>query len=59
MEEKIFLGEKISFWYELKKRHEAKCDIELLREITDLRGTISFYEDRLDQIEKFRKVRTS
>lgn len=51
-----FLGEPLSFWAELKKTADAENTVELIRENARLRALVSFYEDKIDQMVRFRSV---
>lgn len=54
MNQDLFLGHPISYWLELQKRADKLDVVDLLDEIAELRGKVSFYESRFDQIETFR-----
>lgn len=49
-----FMGEPIEYWMELQKKAEALKVTDFIREIAELRATVSFYESRLDDIARFR-----
>jgi len=51
-----FLGHPIRYWIELQNHAEECNHVDLLQEIADLRAKVSFYESRLDDIQKFREV---
>lgn len=50
----MFLGEDVNFWHALKSRAENLGVVGLIREIAFLRAKVSFYEDRVHQINVFR-----
>lgn len=52
-----FLGETIDFWMEMKKGIDEKNTRELLREVVDLRGKISFYESRIEQMNTLKEAK--
>lgn len=45
-----FLGHDIKYWIELEKRAEELAVTDFIKEIADLRGKVSFYEDRIIQM---------
>lgn len=47
-----YLGHTAKYWLELEKRAEELGVINYLEEIAELRGKLSFVEDRLAQIKK-------
>lgn len=49
-----YLGETAQTWLELKKRAEKLDVLDLVREIGMLRGKVSFYESRLDDMDRFK-----
>ena len=51
-----FLGEKASFWIELKKRAENLQATSLLREIAELHARVGFYESKFKEIEAFQQA---
>jgi len=58
----LFLGNPMNYWIELQRRVElgAADALEkkvLIQEIADLRGKVSFYESRIDQINNYREDR--
>lgn len=52
-----FLGHTIKYWLELEKKARQLNAVKLLEEIAELRGKVSFYESRLDEMDKFRKLK--
>jgi hypothetical protein len=50
-----FLGHDVGYWVELQRRAEALEVTDFIQEIAELRGRLSFYESRLDVIERFRR----
>ena len=51
-----FLGEKLSYWSELKHRAESLDVVDLVREVSILRAKVSFYEKRIDDMAGFMKA---
>lgn len=54
--ENLYMGYPTNYWAELQKKAEKLDVVKWLEEIAELRGKVSFYESRLDEIEDFRKV---
>lgn len=53
----LFLGETFDYWIELKRQaEELKCD-KLIGEIATLRAKVSFYETRIDDMNRFMQTR--
>lgn len=52
-----FMGESIDFWITLKARSEGLGACDLITEIASLRSKVSFYESRIDQMNKFMQTR--
>ena len=52
-----FLGHTIQYWIELQKKARQLNVVKLLEEIAELRGKVSFYESRLDEMDDFRKLK--
>ena len=59
MEINRFLGETIEFWIELKNTSDISDTTGLINEIASLRARVSFYEDRIKDMERFRKTISS
>jgi hypothetical protein len=51
-----FLGEQIDFWIELKNTADASNTTLLIKEIASLRARVSFYEDRVKDMGRFRET---
>ena len=51
----LLFGETAAFWIELKKRAETLDVTTLMRDIADLSAKVAYYENRLDEIQRFRK----
>lgn len=49
-----YMGHKVSYWMELQRRVDqlGKKDEMYIEEICELRGKISFYEDRIKEMNK-------
>jgi hypothetical protein len=55
MEEEFkFLGHNMSYWLEVQKNIEKLDIVDYLKEIGDLRAKVSFYESRIDEMNKFK-----
>lgn len=48
-----FLGKDTAYWMELQQRAEELKVDKLIEEISMLRGKISFYESRLDELHNY------
>ena len=46
----LFMGETPKFWLELKAKAEVLDVTDYIAEIAELRGIISFYEKRIQQM---------
>lgn len=54
-----FMGKPVSYWAELD-REVKKLNLEsLLKENASLRARVSFYEDKLKEMEQFRNFMLS
>lgn len=54
-----FLGHPVNYWVELQKQAQ-KLNLEsLLADNASLRSRVSFYEDKLKEMEQFRKFMLS
>lgn len=51
-EEILFMGHNIAYWEELQKRAEELQAVDLIQEIADLRGKLSFLKSRVEQMNK-------
>jgi len=51
----MLLGEPIDFWIELRDSKDMN-EIDLIKENSELRAKVSYYESYLDKINKFRNV---
>jgi hypothetical protein len=51
-----YLGHPMMFWVELKRRVDERPDTlgydRLLQEVVDLRGKVSFYESRVNEMAR-------
>lgn len=45
-----FLGHEIKYWLELQKMAEEINATDFIQEIVELKGKISFYESRIEQM---------
>jgi hypothetical protein len=54
MEDK-FLGHTVQYWLELNKRPKEIKAEELIEEIVELKGQLSFVQSRLEQISQILK----
>jgi hypothetical protein len=54
-----FLGHSIGYWLELESLVVQKGVSRLIQEIVDLRSKVSFYESRVEEMERFRKLADS
>ena len=52
----MFLGEDIKYWLTLKSKAEELGVADLIREIAGLRAKVSYYEARLDEMNRFRQI---
>lgn len=48
-----FLGHPIKYWVELERKQLQSGTSDLIQEIADLRGKVSFYESRIKQMKEF------
>ena len=48
-----FLGESIQYWIDLKQRVDKERLAPDLREISELRAKVSFYESRIQDMNRF------
>lgn len=46
----LFLGKPLPYWLELKKRADELDASDLLAEVVELRGKLSFYESRIREM---------
>ena len=51
-----FLGHTVKYWLELEKKARKLDVVKLIEEIAELRGKVSFYESRIDEMNVFRKI---
>lgn len=52
-----FYGKSFEYWLELEKRSkENKLDNNLLEEVIQLRGKVSYYESRIKEMYNSRSV---
>lgn len=49
-----FLGHTIEYWIELDKKAEDLGVVNWLAEIAELRGKVSYYESRIEEMNKFK-----
>lgn len=49
-----FLGHDIAYWVELQKKVDTLEVANYLQEIADLRGKVSFYESRVEELNDFK-----
>lgn len=49
-----FLGHDIAYWLELQERVDTLGVANYLQEIADLRGKVSFYESRINELNDFK-----
>jgi len=49
-----FLGHKIEYWLELQRKAKELGVVHYLEEIATLRGKVSFYESRIDELNSFK-----
>lgn len=57
-----FLGESFDYWIEVQKDlrekgYREKGYVDLIREITELRVKVSYYEKRIEELYDFMKVK--
>jgi hypothetical protein len=61
MIEDVFCGHPVSYWFELEKIINDKSkDFNaeyLIREISDLRSKVSFYESRINELNIFMSMK--
>jgi len=50
-----FLGKPIKYWFELQRNAEKLYVVDYIAEIAELRAKVNFYEDRIEQINKFKE----
>lgn len=58
MTEFTYLGRPMKYWAELQQRFEGQSGLEaaeLLLEVAELRGKVSFYESRIKQMAEVMK----
>jgi hypothetical protein len=48
-------GKSMKYWIELQKKAEKLDVVDYLMEISELRGKVSFYESRIEELNKFRQ----
>lgn len=51
-----FLGHTIPYWLELEKKAKQLNVVKLIQEIAKLRGKVSFYESRLEEMNTFKRL---
>ena len=58
MENITFLGEELSYWIELKKtvQENYKDNDSLIRENGKLRAKVSYYETKLNEMLRYKKI---
>jgi hypothetical protein len=49
-----FLGHTMEYWLELQKKAEELAVTDYIEEIAKLRGKVSFYESRIQQMVEMR-----
>lgn len=54
--ESTYMGHDINYWLELEKKAEELGVIDYLEEISKLRGKVSFYESRIEQMNRLMKI---
>lgn len=52
----LYLGQTASYWIELQHQAEKMDYVELVKEISDLRGKLGMYERHYDKLTKQREV---
>ena len=52
----MFLGESVDFWVALKARADDLNVSSLVRDIATLHAKVGYYEQRLDEMAKFRRA---
>ena len=50
--EPLFLGKPFGYWIEVSKRIDSLNVSDFIKEIADLRGKVSFYEERVRQMNE-------
>ena len=51
----LYLGEPMTYWVELKRQADKNNTRDLIFEIASLRAKVSFYEDRVSQMNHFKQ----
>lgn len=51
-----FMGHEIGYWMELQKWVDINCYDTMIAEIASLRGRVSYYESRVEEMTKFKEV---
>lgn len=54
-----FMGKPIHYWTELKHKADELNLESLLKDNANLRSRVSFYEDKMAEMERFRKFMLS
>ena len=52
-----FLGHPISYWIEIEKETQKLGYSKLIQEIGNLRGKVSFYESRIEEMNNFMNIK--
>jgi len=53
----LFLGKPITYWLELNRKMEDLQLDKLIMEMATLRAKVSFYESRINEMEKFMRIK--
>lgn len=59
MDGDMFLGKPVNYWLELDREAQNLNLESLLKDNANLRSRVSFYEDKLKEMEQFRKFMLS
>ena len=54
--ENLYMGHTPEFWLTLKEKADNLNAVKLLKEICELRGHVSYYESRIDELTAFKML---
>jgi hypothetical protein len=54
-----FMGKPLSYWVELQKKAETLNATDLITDIAKLSAKVRYYEEKLDEMIKFKTITNS